>query len=128
MAIPTGSGSEVLQRGWFENVSNTNIYAMFDGTVSTTTSSNAVPTNIIITVLNIICTNMSASDTELMNILVQYGGSTSVFQVRSQSIGPTETFVYSEKIILHPTDKLLFYTDSAATIDLSFNYIKQDWT
>ena len=54
MAIPNGSGSEILQRGWFAGLTNTNVYAMFDGTIATTTSSNAVPTNIIITVISIV--------------------------------------------------------------------------
>ena len=51
MAIPTGGGSEVLQRGWFPALSNTEIYALFTGAISTTTTSNAVPANNINTML-----------------------------------------------------------------------------
>ena len=128
MAIPSGSGSEILQRGWYENLSNTDIFAMFDGTVATTTTSNAVPTNKIVTVLNITATNMSGTYEELFNIRVEYGGSTIIYLVRLHPIPLSKTFVYNDKIILHPTDQLVFNCDSSAAVDLSFNYIIQDWT
>ena len=128
MAIPSGSGSEILQRGWYENLSNTDIFAMFDGTVATTTTSNAVPTNKIVTVLNITATNMSGTYEELFNIRVEYGGSTIIYLVRLHPIPLSKTFVYNEKIVLHPTDQLVFNCDSSAAVDLSFNYIIQDWT
>ena len=128
MAIPSGSGSEILQRGWYENLINTDIFAMFDGTVATTTTSNAVPTNKIVTVLNITATNMSGTYEELFNIRVEYGGSTIIYLVRLHPIPLSKTFVYNDKIILHPTDQLVFNCDSSAAVDLSFNYIIQDWT
>ena len=128
MAIPSGSGSEILQRGWYENLSSTDIFAMFDGTVATTTNTNAVPTNKIVTVLNITATNMSGTYEELLNIRVEYGGSTIIYLVYNQPIPLKKTFVYNDKIVLHPTDQLAFNCDSAAAVDFSFNYIIQDWT
>ena len=126
MTIPSGSGTEILQRGWFADLSDTVIYAKFDGTISTTSSSNAVPTNNIITVLNINLTNMSSTLTSEVNIIVDYAGSTTIYLLK-HSLPPQETFIYSEKLVLHPTDKLYFHTEGAAWIDVSFNYIRQNW-
>ena len=127
MAIPSGSGSEILQRGWYENLSSTDIFAMFDGTVATTTTTNAVPAHKIVTLLNFRATNMGAVE-ELLNVRVEYGGSTLIYLCYLQPIPGNGTFVIDEKVVLHATDQLAFNTDASAIVDISFNYIIQDWS
>ena len=36
--------------------------------------------------------------------------------------------IMDEKVVLHATDKLIFNCDGAAIVDISYNYIIQDWT
>ena len=127
MAIPTGGGSEVLQRGWFPALSNTEIYALFTGAISTTATSNAVPANNIITMLGMTF-NERAGASELINLRVHFGGSSSNYVLSSQPIGAYQTFVWNEKLILHATDKLSFVLGSAGNVDVQFHFIRQDWS
>ena len=85
MAIPTGGGSEVLQRGWFPALSTTEIYALFTGAISTTATSNAVPAHNIITMLGMTF-NERAGASELINLRVHFGGSSSNYVLSSQPI------------------------------------------
>jgi hypothetical protein len=127
MAIPTSGGSEILQRGWFENLSTAAQYALFTGAVANTTDTNAVPAHTIVTLLNFRATNMGAAE-ELLNIYVKYGGSTTIFLAYLQPVPSNGTFVLDEKVVLHATDQLIFNTDSVGTTDVSYNFIVQDWT
>ena len=126
MAIPSGSGSEVLQRGWFPTLTNTNIYALFTGAISNATTSNAVPTNHIITILNMNFTE-AGNASELINMWVDYGGTSSTYVLKSQPIGAYQTFMFTDKLILRPTDQLIFALASSGNVDVSFNYIDQNW-
>ena len=127
MAIPSGGGSEILQRGWFENLSTTYIYAMFNGTVATTTTTNAVPAHTIVTLLNFRATNMGSTG-ELLNVRAEYGGSTLIYLAYLQPIPANGTFVMDEKVVLHATDQLVFGLDGSGAVDISYNYIIQDWS
>ena len=126
MAIPSGGGTEVLQRGWFPTLTNTNIYALFTGAISNSTTSNAVPSDHIITILNMNFTE-AGNNSELINMWVDYGGTSSTYLLRKQPIGAYQTFMFTDKIILRPTDQLVFALDAAGNVDVSFNFIDQDW-
>jgi hypothetical protein len=126
MALPTGSGSELLQRGWFPALSSTAVYALFTGVISTTTTSNAVPTDHIITVLSVTFGERGGNPEEL-NMWVEYGGSSNVFLLSAQNISAYQTFVFSDKFVLRATDQLVFSTQAGANVDVSFNFIDQNW-
>ena len=133
MAIPSGSGSEVLRN--FAINQNTGLaYVDFGGTTGTgsvRTSQNtsgvvSVPANVIITVLNIACT--AGNNGHGIVISVDWQGSGTDIQI---CYGPTlndnQTFHYSEKIVLREGDKLKLY-NTAAQCDWTGNFIYQDWT
>ena len=128
MAIPSGSGTEVLQRGWFHGLSAADVFAKFDGTQSSTTNTNAVPAHTIITILNIVFQNQDSSNDELINMRVEYLGTDLCGLLSVQPLPASSTFVWSDKLILRPTDQLVFALDSTGNVDVHFNFIIQDWT
>ena len=127
MAIPSGGGSEILQRGWFPALSNASIYLKFDGTISDTTTSNAVPAHTIISMLSMTFNERGGAN-ELLDVRVLFGGSSTNFIVSAQSIPAWGTFIWNEPLVLHATDKLIFSCESAANIDWQFHFIRQDWS
>ena len=127
MAIPSAGGSEILQRGWCPAVSATDVYALFTGVISTTTTSNAVPAHNIISMLSMTFAERGGAN-ELMNVRVQFGGGSTNYVISKQSIPAWGTFIWNEPLVLHATDKLIFSCESAANIDWQFHFIRQDWS
>ena len=127
MAYPTGSGSERLQRGTIHNMVNTDTAFRFDGGLTATgTNTYAVPANHIITVLKIIiCSNIAAS--KIFQLIVIAGG-VNMNLLYQQAVPAKGTFVWNEKIVLHPTDKLMLGGDSGANFDVTYTYVDQDWS
>ena len=123
MAYPTGTGSEILRRGKWRDQSSTSTAFIFDGTdPSVGTSSYTVPALHIITILNIIVCEQGGNTSE---IEIKYADETRLCDV--QSIGPSETFVFSEKIVLIGGDGLKFVISSAGNVDVSYCYFDQNW-
>ena len=127
MAIPSAGGSEILQRGWWPAVSSTDVYALFTGVISTTTTSNAVPAHNIISMLSMTFAERGGAN-ELMNVRVQFGGGSTNYVISKQSIPAWGTFIWNEPLVLHATDKMIINLDSAGNVDAQFHYIKQDWS
>ena len=127
MAIPSAGGSEILQRGWCPAVSSTDVYALFTGVISTTTTSNAVPAHNIISMLSMTFAERGGAN-ELMNVRVQFGGGSTNYVISKQSIPAWGTFIWNEPLVLHATDKLIFSTETSANIDWQFHFIRQDWS
>ena len=127
MAYPTGSGSERLQRGTIHNMVNTDTAFRFDGGLTATgTNTYAVPANHIITVLKIIiCSNIASS--KIFQLIVIAGG-VNMNLLYQQTVSAKGTFVWNEKIVLHPTDKLMLGGDSGANFDVTYTYVDQDWS
>ncbi len=132
MAIPSGSGSEVLKRhavkatgaGW------TTIRWTEDVTALSNTSAGgeAVPTNVIITILNISMHNADGTNTMGFGLTQDVAGTADIYRLSNSTtqIASGSTFIYNDKIILYPTDKLKIYANYAHHCIIS--YIKQDWT
>ena len=132
MAIPSGGGSEVLKRhavkssaaGW------TTIRWTEDVTAQGNTSAGgeAVPTNVILTILNISMHNTDNSNTMGFALTQDVGTTTDVYILSNSTtiIPAVGTFIYSDKIVLYPTDKLKVYGNRGHNCII--NYIKQDWT
>ena len=114
MAIPSGSGTEVLKNTAFLSQSNTTVSAL------------TCPANSIITVLNcIISHDVNASKS--IEISMSPSGSNDVHLLRGFTINSYGTFVWRDKLVLHPTDILKVYSNST-NFDIYINYILQDWT
>jgi|TARA_Y100000034_G_C6695231_1_gene306318 hypothetical protein len=114
MAIPSGSGTEVLKR------------AVVDGANNTTTSVLTVPTDHIYTVLTItIFNNDSANKT--FHIYYDTTGSNNIFIQKSTSLPAEECFVWNDRLVLTAGDVLKIQSTSTET-DIVCSYIDQDWT
>ena len=128
MAYPIGSGSERLQRGTIHNMVNTDTAFRFDGGVTATgTSSYTVPAHHIITVLKIIICDTANAGNKWFQLIVTAGGVNMNLLYRT-ILSSKDTFVWNEKIVLHPTDKLLLGGDSGANFDVNYTYVDQDWS
>ena len=133
MGIPSGSGSEVLRN--FAINANNAATAKVDfggttGTGSVRSSGNtagvvAVPTNVIITILNITF-NASSNNTNVSATVDWQGGGTDIQIFTSPPVDDNTTFVYNDKIVLREGDVLKLNTQGQC--DISGYFIYQDWT
>ena len=112
MAIPSGSGTEVLQRKFY------------DGLAGASTNILAGVANHIYTILSI--TFQATGSTPYINITMAPNGSGSIKILADQSIPTGETFVFNDKIVMVGTDIMTIYANVSTDIWLS--YIDQDWT
>ena len=134
MAIPSGSGSEVLRNAAVN--ANNAAAASIDwgastgtGTVRTsgnTTGQIAVPTNVIITVLNISCS--AGAGTHDINCKIDWANSgTDITVFLHSGLAVGTTFIYNERIVLREGDNLLLF-NNGNNCDWQVNFIYQDWT
>ena len=114
MAIPYGSGTEVLKRHFVHGLSNTDT-ALITGVA-----------NHIYTVLSIIWTEQGNA-TELINTFVTSSSNT-MYIMSSQSLAPEQTFVWNDKFVITGTDVLKTKTANAGNVDVWITYIDQDWS
>ena len=99
----------------------------FDGGITATgTSSYTVPANHIITVLKIIITEVSNA-ARTFQLIVTAGG-VNMNLLYTQSVPAKGTFIWNEKLVLHPTDKLLLGGSASANFDVLYTYVDQDWS
>ena len=115
MAIPSGSGSEVLKRSYIDGL---------------TTSGQTLITGVqhhIYTVLSIIVTNRSAGSLNLDMWIDYNAGGTDLYLIDTMPVPAKSAFTWNDKIVLTGTDKLEIYF-SGASADVWCSYIDQDWT
>jgi len=126
MAIPSGSGTEVLYRTTI-NAQATDITAFrWDRTNATTgTDTYTVPANHIITVLTVYICNTEAT-ARTVKFWVN-DGTNVIRMLFDQSIGEKETFVMNDRIVLVAGDALLLEA-SGGNIDAHCSFIDQDWS
>ena len=127
MAIPSGSGSEVLRRGAVEAQSTDVTSLKFDGTnPATGTETYAVPANHIITMISIIfCEGSGAAETITMNM--DDGTHTYVVLLEQQPLAARDTFVWNDKFVLIGGDKVRV-SASSGDVDVYYSYLDQDWS
>lgn len=129
MAYPTGSGSEVLKRTSIHAQSNTATAFRWDGTMATTgTSTYTVTANHIITILNIIFTEVAGADEQFHVDVVNGDDSQDIRIICEQRLPQTSTFVWSDRLVLKGGDKLVVTAVNASNIDCLCSYIDQDWS
>ena len=114
MAIPSGSGTEVLKVAKVHAMTNT-----------TSTLITGVA-NHIYTVLSINFTNMSNSD-EAIDMYVTEG-SDSYYLLRETIIPDKATFIYNDKLVLSGAQSLKANLATAGDCDVWVSYIDQDWS
>ena len=116
MAIPSGSGTEVLKVG-LATRTDANEITLVNGVA-----------NHIYTILSIsICE--TAGNAETFNLYISDDGGGTDYEIVSDVIlGANKTFVYNDRIVLSGTDELNFTAGGTCDIDIITSYIDQDWT
>ena len=128
MAIPSGSGTEVIYRGTMNQLSSAQTAFRWDRTDPTVgTSTYTVPANHIITVLSIVYCESGGAD-ELLALNVINGASDILRVLYEQSLPAKSTFVFNDKIVLVGGDKLITYVESTGHVDVVYSFIDQDWS
>ena len=116
MAIPSGSGSEILTRGYF-TVTDTTDTKILDGAAA----------NWIYSVISIIvCETGGAAETFDLFLDPSAGG-TDYEILSDQALPANSTFVFNDRLVLHGTDELNFKAGGTCNIDIIINYISQNW-
>ena len=113
MAIPSGSGTEVLKRVTAHN--NNGIVEILSGTA-----------NHIYTILSIIFVNNTTVETESVQISVN-DGSNDIVIVGYTVVPKYGTFVFNDKFVMEGDDDLDLY-NGHTNGDWYVSYIDQDWT
>ena len=116
MAIPSGSGTEVLKVAHIAGVTNSE-NVLINGVA-----------NHIYTILSMtICETGGA--TETFDLYIDDDCVGTDYEILSdQTIGANETFVWNDKLVLSGTDHLCMITANSANIDVVISYIDQDWS
>ena len=116
MAIPSGSGTEVLKVAHTAGVTNSE-NVLINGVA-----------NHIYSILSIsICETAGAAETFDLYI-DDDGGGTDYEILSDQQIGANETFIWNDRLVISGTDHLCMITASSANIDVIITYIDQDWS
>ena len=117
MAIPSGSGTEVLKRAHATGDMNAGSGVMLIDGVA----------NHIYTILSIHVADRAGA-AEIMSIIVETDG-TAVRRLAHNIALPADgTYIHSDKFIMSGTDELLVYTNSASNCDVYVSYIDQDFS
>jgi hypothetical protein len=117
MAIPSGSGTEILKRTSIH--ANNDAWAiLIDGVA-----------NHIYTVLSIVwCESGNAAETIGLNIDISAAGSNEINILSTSTALPANgTFIFNDRLVLTGTDELQAFS-SAGNTDIYCSYIDQDWT
>ena len=117
MAIPSGSGTEVLKRGTF-TVTTTADTKILDGVA-----------NHIYTVLSIVITE-TAGNAEIFGLFLDPAAAGTDYEILSLAtpLAADATFVFNDRLVLSGTDELNFKSAATCDIDIVISYIDQDWT
>ena len=115
MAIPSGSGTEVLKVGLNTSTSTTENLLI-----------NGV-SNHIYTVLSVVVCE-TAGNSETFDLYVKDDAGTVFYLIKEQVLAPKKTFVFNDRIVLAGTDELLIAAGGTCDINITTSYIDQDWT
>ena len=127
MAVPSGSGTEVLRGGWWNTQSTDNTTFAFDASDPTLgDETDTVPANHIITLI-------FANWCETANAAEEFHfwgtfDSKVVYLLQYQDLTGYDTFVWNTKFVLIGGDNLLTGTVGGADIDVIYSYLDQDWS
>ena len=114
MAIPSGSGTEVLKRNWKVDLSNTT-YKLIDGPDA----------DHIYTVLSVVFYNTETSTVSLIGLQINPAAGADNKLIADLSLAGKETFVWNDKIVLTGTDELVCVNASSTNVDVYCSYIDQ---
>ena len=125
MAIPSGSGTEVLYRGGFVDPTTETAFRWDKTNPTSGTNTYTVPADHIITVISIIVLNDNSANARTFDMSMVQASATFKL-LEDQTVPSKGTFVFSDRIILVGGDKLL--VTSTDSLDFTYNFIDQDWS
>jgi hypothetical protein len=116
MAIPSGSGTEILKVGMFTAVDTTE-HKLIDGVA-----------NHIYTVLSVtVCETAGAA--EVFNLYIADDGGATDYEILSdQALAANKTFIFNDRIVISGTDELICVLTGTGDVDIVCSYIDQDWS
>tara|TARA_R100001443_G_scaffold14825_1_gene24688 strand:- start:2058 stop:2426 length:369 start_codon:yes stop_codon:yes gene_type:complete len=121
MAIPSGSGTEVLKSKYTSGISTT-----------WTTIGEFNQTNHIYTVLSIIFCNNNADAEEMNFALTDDESNTNEhFLLLGHSIAAKATYIWNDKFVVSGSGTYKYLRcnfNTSANIDVTVSYIEQDWS
>jgi len=115
MAIPSGSGSEILKVKIEDNVTNETVI-LITGVADH-----------IYTILSIIMHNNTAT-TKNHALKVEDDNNGTDSEICNENIDSWGTFIWNDKFVLSGTDQLKLTVPSGADTNVVCSYIDQDWT
>ena len=119
MAIPSGSGTEVLKVRYSAGVTNTEYVVMY-GNV------DHIQTILSVTICE------TTGNPEIFDMYVDdYDSATGPkdYEILSDTpLGANETFVWNDRLVLPGGDRLCIALASPGNVDVVVSYIDQDWT
>ena len=135
MAIPSGSGTEVLKRTSMRQLGGAEAYGTWwsiDFTVAqiSAQANHTVPNHHIITVLSVVICNTITTAYDIDMGITPSGGTT-IELIKGQSVPGEGTFSWTDKLVLHAGDALLFRSNASTSgddFDVYVSYIDQDWS
>ena len=120
MALPTGSGSEILKRGYIDGQAET------EGTLITGVALH------IYSIISIIINERANISDALFDLYVDpSAGGTDYFLLKNQALPSYTTFIFKDPFVLHGTDKLHIIGSSAGSTfgaDIHISYVDADWS
>jgi|6_EtaG_2_1085325.scaffolds.fasta_scaffold10746_3 hypothetical protein len=118
MAIPSGSGTEVLKRGTF-TVTDTTDTKILDGVA-----------NHVYTVLSIVITETAGATGKTFGLFLDPSAGGTDYEIISlaTALGADKTFIFNDRLVLSGTDELNFKAGGTCDIDIVISYVDQDWT
>ena len=115
MAIPSGSGTEVLKTGLTrETAASENVLV------------NGVA-NHIYTILSVVVCE-TAGNAETFDLYVKNDGGTIYYLIKDQALAAKKTFVFNDRIVLTGLDELAIAPGGTCDLDIVTSYVDQDWT
>ena len=114
MAIPSGSGTEVLKRVTINTLNNT-----------TTTVITGVANHIYTILSIVICENNG--NAEQISITMN-DGSNDIDLIYDMALVAKGSFVWNDRVVLSGTDQLKIRSHGTSGLDVIVSYIDQDWT
>ena len=127
MAIPSGSGTEVLRNGgWSTQSTDVTSFNLRAGNPTLGEETDTVFTNHIIT-MSMISWAETAGAAEQFHLYATCD-SKLVWLLLYQDIAAYDTFVWNTKFVLIGGDWLKTNTASGADIDIIYSYLDQDWS
>ena len=115
MAIPSGSGTEVIKRVALESVNGNS------AAVNLTCPADHI---LIVTTIHV---TENGNAAELLTIY-KGGNSVDCRLTRKVALPAYGTYIHDSKFAMHPADTLIVYADSSSVLDIHITYIDQDWS